>query len=404
MYFFFLFYIPLSTLYSTFLRARLLNCLLFPLFPFSLSFTPTQLDTSSELEAWVTVLSSTSSRMRKRRQQMGYNSSIAGWVCKVKHGFPRQRWLALVGCVIFYGPSENAAHRGHIHLASARLALHNAEDESDPEDSDADGAASRTPMLAKSSGGKLLSPTAASPTPSSSGFAVFRGTSVDSAMPHPARPAHALEVATPKGHYNLLFGERRERDRWAHYCAAVTGESLTGLGTAFERAMRRIVSDARPRRGTADERRLHRQTAALFPAGDVFALPALRPLASPHERQQPLTTLPDATLDQAASKLHKDVHLFVTVLQPPEAEQLAYHVKLAQSLTERALVQPELRDELLATLIAETNVEGSASPAAASSARQAWQLLALVCPLFTPSKTLSRCCGAGRGVLKQAEH
>jgi hypothetical protein len=307
----------------------------------------------------------------------------------------------LVGCVIFFAPSDTAAPRGHINLAAARLSLHDASADSDPEDSDGEEQASQESAAALASSGRSLALGASfdelsGSSPSSPAARRAGGATVSLRPQSSLRPgSYCLQLRTAKAEYNLLFPTRVERSRWAHFCAAVTGESLSGTGTLLERRIRRIVSDAKPRLGSMDERRDRRRTAHLFPSDDVFSHPELRPTPSP--LRTPLTTLPTPEADQIAVALSNDVRLFTKVQQPEKSEQLAYHIKLAEGIVARALRDTELRDELLAQLVVETNANvGEDGGATAAGVRQAWQLLALTCPLFPPSKIFSRC-GLGLG-------
>ena len=362
----------------------------------------------------MTILSSATNRLRKRRQASA-SATIQGWGTKVKHGFARRRWLTLVGCVIFFAPSDTAAPRGHINLAEAKVTLHDASADSDPEASDednddatrspgADAAAAATAAAAAALHGRARGLSggaeggAALGSPASRRARGAQGAAV-SLRPTagPGAGRYCLQLSTAKAEYNLLFPTRNERSRWAHFCAAVTGESTGGTGTLLERRVRRIVADAKPRLGSMDERRDRRRTAQLFPADDVFSHPELRPHGAP-PLKAPLTTLPTVEADAAALALNSDICLFTTVEQPQQSEQLAYHIKLAQGIVARALQHKELRDELLAQLVVETNAAVDAVTGKAPySVRQAWQLLALTCPLFPPSKLFSRCDQPGQG-------
>lgn len=209
---------------------------------------------------------------------------------------------------------------------------------------------------------------------------------------------YVLQVRNDDHQCDLVFERRNDRDRWAHFCAGITGQSLLGAGTGFEQCVRQLVTELKAARsataGSSGQHTRSRRVASVTPSADRFQQPQLWPTPGP--RSEPLTTLPDAQHDLLAIEMHKQVHLFVNVPQAAiNQEGLAYHITLAQQIMRLVLAHPELRDELVAQLIVETNrplddEEMTDNAILPYLSRQAWQLLALTCPMFLPSKTMCR--------------
>eukprot|EP00049_Salpingoeca_infusionum_P003061 m.62907 g.62907 ORF g.62907 m.62907 type:complete len:1127 (+) comp11931_c0_seq5:229-3609(+) len=146
------------------------------------------LGTQSEEEqaAWLAILDS--SIRRDEPLTASFAGKMSGWCWKSKHGFRRRRWLALVGCVIFYSHEQTKPPLGRIQLGKAKLMTFDADSCSDPEDDEE------------------------------------------------ATDEFCLEIINPKGVHHLMFDSRDERDRWAFFCGGVIGRPLN-VGTEAERLM-----------------------------------------------------------------------------------------------------------------------------------------------------------------------
>ncbi|EGD78675.1 hypothetical protein PTSG_01654 [Salpingoeca rosetta] len=149
-------------------------------------------ETPQEVEAWVSAIEATIKRLK--RPTSTFKGKIQGWCIKCKHGFRRKRWIALVGCVIFYSKAPSLLPLGRIELNIADMHTFDPEENSDPEDEEG------------------------------------------------VRPEYSLQITTNRAVYHLIFPSKTERDKWAFYCGNVVGVPFAGIGTPLERTFRSVAS------------------------------------------------------------------------------------------------------------------------------------------------------------------
>ncbi|MBN3298483.1 PKHH2 protein, partial [Amia calva] len=215
---------------------------------------------------------------------------MKGLLTKVKHGYSKRVWCALIGKSLYYFRSqEDKFPLGQIRLWEARV-----EEVDRSCDSDEDYEAS---------GRSLLS-------------------------------THYTIAVQPReqGPTYLLIGSRYEKDAWLYHLSVAAGSMASEVGTEFEQLVGKLLS------------------AEGDPGSQIWRHPAL--CFSKDGIPSSLTTLPSQALQTEAIKLFKTCQLFINVAIDSPA--IDYHVSLAQSALQVCLTHPELQNEIYCQLVKQT--------------------------------------------------
>eukprot|EP00055_Hartaetosiga_balthica_P017459 m.117417 g.117417 ORF g.117417 m.117417 type:complete len:1202 (-) comp9322_c0_seq1:122-3727(-) len=341
-----------------------------------------------EMEAWMAVIEGFV-RITKTTETI-QKGKIEGRCIKVKHGFRRERWISLVGRVLFYSKEEGSHPLGRISLNHATLDIFDPDEISDPEDN--------ADMNAE----------------------------------------YSLQIMTPRAVYQLLFTSKLTRDRWAFYCANVMGIHFKKVGTVLERGMLLHMQKLHDLRMNEVHTPMPAHSSLLTPTVSsiedalangtqvqadkgVDALSSMNdnnvslhrflasqpsidsqspgmssssqksPLSTPLPATssskevddmdsdmdddddfpfwiteedltlltpltEPLTTLPSKELEEKALSLWQSIQLFCGTQE--ESKGIAYHYKLVQQIFKTTFVEtPVLWDEFICQLIKATNVD-----------------------------------------------
>ncbi|XP_019112890.2 pleckstrin homology domain-containing family H member 2 isoform X2 [Larimichthys crocea] len=249
-------------------------------------------DSPNLLEEWLRVLQSVL-RVKAASPlftQPDIRPGMKGLLIKVKHGYSKRVWCALIGKTLYYFRSqEDKFPLGQIKLWEARV-----EEVDRSRDSDDD---------LKSCGRGLQS------TP----FTIA---------------IHPQE----QGPTYLLIESRHEKDSWLYHLSVAAGTTVGKVGTEFEQLVGKLFQlDGDPNSQSWRHPMLCFSKEALL---------------------SPLTTLPSQALQTEAVKLFKTCQLFINVAI--DAPAIDYHVSLAQSALQVCLAHPELQNEFFCQLIKQT--------------------------------------------------
>uniref|UniRef100_A0A3P8UK39 Pleckstrin homology, MyTH4 and FERM domain containing H2 n=1 Tax=Cynoglossus semilaevis TaxID=244447 RepID=A0A3P8UK39_CYNSE len=216
---------------------------------------------------------------------------MKGLLIKVKHGYSKRVWCALIGKTLYYFRShEDKFPLGQIKLWEARV-----EEVDRSRDSDDD---------LKACGRGL-------------------------------QGAHFTIAVHPQeqGPTYLLIESRHEKDAWLYHLSVAAGTTVGDVGTEFEQLVGKLFQlDGDPN-------------------SQIWRHPTL--CFSKEALWSPLTTLPSQALQTEAVKLFKTCQLFINVAI--DAPAIDYHVSLAQSALQVCLAHPELQNELFCQLIKQTS-------------------------------------------------
>eukprot|EP00048_Salpingoeca_helianthica_P003840 m.71127 g.71127 ORF g.71127 m.71127 type:complete len:1233 (+) comp12928_c0_seq1:110-3808(+) len=138
-------------------------------------------------ESWLTLLLRTATAAGPAPTVL-----LAAWLNKVKHGFVRRSYCSLIENSVYFSTNETAIPFTRVPLVGTTIVTHNAEEDSDGE---------------------------------------------DSSTPLPFSLTLAVPVEHHSKRYTLLFPTLEERDRWAFQCHLSTGALPPGQGTPAERAI-----------------------------------------------------------------------------------------------------------------------------------------------------------------------
>uniref|UniRef100_A0A4W6FXB5 Pleckstrin homology, MyTH4 and FERM domain containing H2 n=1 Tax=Lates calcarifer TaxID=8187 RepID=A0A4W6FXB5_LATCA len=249
-------------------------------------------DSPNLLEEWLRVLLSVL-RVKAASPlftQPDIRPGMKGLLIKVKHGYSKRVWCALIGKTLYYFRSqEDKFPLGQIKLWEARV-----EEVDRSRDSDDD---------LKMCGRGL------------------QGAPFTIAI-HPQE----------QGPTYLLIESRHEKDSWLYHLSVAAGTTVGKVGTEFEQLVGKLFQlDGDPN-------------------SQIWRHPVL--CFSKEALSSPLTTLPSQALQTEAVKLFKTCQLFINVAI--DAPAIDYHVSLAQSALQVCLAHPELQNELFCQLIKQT--------------------------------------------------
>uniref|UniRef100_A0A671V7N1 Pleckstrin homology, MyTH4 and FERM domain containing H2 n=1 Tax=Sparus aurata TaxID=8175 RepID=A0A671V7N1_SPAAU len=249
-------------------------------------------DSPNLLEEWLRVLQSVL-RLKAASPlftQPDIRPGMKGLLIKVKHGYSKRVWCALIGKTLYYFRSqEDKFPLGQIKLWEARV-----EEVDRSRDSDDD---------LKSCGRGL-------------------------------QTAHFTIAIHPQeqGPTYLLIESRHEKDSWLYHLSVAAGTTVGKVGTEFEQLVGKLFQlDGDP-------------------GSQSWRHPML--CFSKEALSSPLTTLPSQALQTEAVKLFKTCQLFINVAI--DAPAIDYHVSLAQSALQVCLAHPELQNEFFCQLIKQT--------------------------------------------------
>ncbi|XP_051868899.1 pleckstrin homology domain-containing family H member 2 [Pristis pectinata] len=249
-------------------------------------------DSPNILEEWIRVLHNVL-RIQATNPlytQPDIKPSIEGLLTKVKHGYSKRVWCALVGKVLYYFHNqENKFPLGQINLMEATV-----EEVDRSCDSDEDYETSSQSLLS----------------------------------------THYTIAIHPKnqGPTYLLIGSKHEKDTWFYQLIVASGCTNINVGTEFEQLVGNLLNADKD---SSSQLWMH---PTLCYCKDGLA--------------SPLTTLPSAALQTEALKLFKTSQLFINVAI--DAPAIDYHVSLAQSALQVCLTHKELQNEIYCQLIKQT--------------------------------------------------
>uniref|UniRef100_A0A4W5M436 Pleckstrin homology, MyTH4 and FERM domain containing H2 n=1 Tax=Hucho hucho TaxID=62062 RepID=A0A4W5M436_9TELE len=249
-------------------------------------------DSPNLLEEWLRVLQSVL-RVKAASPlfaQPEIRPGMKGHLIKVKHGYSKRVWCALIGKILYYFRSqEDKFPLGQIKLWEARVEEVDRSHDSDEE--------------LKSCGRGLQ------------------------ATPHTIA-VHPQE----QGPTYLLIESRHEKEAWLYHLSVAVGTTVGKVGTEFEQLVGKLLN------------------VEGEPNSQIWRQPML--CFSKEGLSSPLTTLPSQALQTEAIKLFKTCQLFINVAI--DAPAIDYHVSLAQSALQVCLTHPELQNELFCQLIKQT--------------------------------------------------
>ncbi|XP_023818940.1 pleckstrin homology domain-containing family H member 2 isoform X2 [Oryzias latipes] len=130
----------------------------------------------------------------------------------------------------------------------------------------------------------------------------------------------------------LLVESRNEKESWLYHLSVAAGTTVGKVGTEFEQLVGKLFQE------DGD------------PNSQIWNHPML--VFSKEALLSPLTTLPSQALQTEAVKLFKTCQLFINVAI--DAPAIDYHVSLAQSALQVCLAHPELQNEIFCQLIKQT--------------------------------------------------
>ncbi|XP_077960053.1 pleckstrin homology domain-containing family H member 2 isoform X2 [Gasterosteus aculeatus] len=249
-------------------------------------------DSPNLLEEWLRVLQSVL-RLKAASPlftQPDIRPGMKGLLIKVKHGYSKRVWCALIGKTLYYFRSqEDKFPLGQIKLWEARV-----EEVDRTKDSCDDLKAC--------------------------------GRGLDAA--HFILAVHPQE----QGPTYLLIESRHEKESWLYHLSVAAGAAVSKVGTEFEQLVGKLFQlDGDP------DSQIWRHPMLCFSKEALLS---------------PLTTLPSQALQTEAVKLFKTCQLFVNVAI--DAPAIDYHVSLAQSALQVGLAHPELQNEFFCQLIKQT--------------------------------------------------
>ncbi|KAM9803961.1 pleckstrin homology domain-containing family H member 2 [Neosynchiropus ocellatus] len=249
-------------------------------------------DSPNLLDEWLRVLQSVL-RVKAASPlftQPDIRPSMKGLLIKVKHGYSKRVWCALIGKTLYYFRSQQDKFPlGQIKLWEARV-----EEVDRSKDSD--------DQLKECGWSSQVAP-----------FTIV-------VHPQEQEPTY------------LLIESRHEKDSWLYHLSVAAGTMMGKVGTEFEQLVGQLFQvDGEP------------NSTIWKHAVLCFSKEAL---------SSPLTTLPSQALQTEAVKLFKICQLFINVAI--DAPAIDYHVSLAQSALQVCLTHPELQDEFFCQLIKQT--------------------------------------------------
>uniref|UniRef100_A0A672ZY41 Pleckstrin homology domain containing, family H (with MyTH4 domain) member 2 n=1 Tax=Sphaeramia orbicularis TaxID=375764 RepID=A0A672ZY41_9TELE len=284
-------------------------------------------DSPNLLEEWLRVLQSVL-RVKAASPlftQPDIRPGMKGLLIKVKHGYSKRVWCALIGKTLYYFPKPRRQGfylflktfpLGQIKLWEARV-----EEVDRSRDSEDD--------LKMCGRGLQVAP-----------FTI-------TIQPQEQGPTY------------LLIESRHEKDSWLYHLSVAAGTMVGKVGTEFEQLVGKLFQlDGDPN-------------------SQIWRHPML--CFSKEALSSPLTTLPSQALQTEAVKLFKTCQLFINVAI--DAPAIDYHVSLAQSALQVCLAHPELQNEFYCQLIKQTRRR---QPHGHPGPLQGWQFLALCVGLFLP--------------------
>ncbi|KAJ8250639.1 hypothetical protein COCON_G00225610 [Conger conger] len=260
-------------------------------------------DSPNLLEEWIRVLQNVL-RVQVASPlftQPEIRPGMKGLLTKVKHGYSKRVWCALIGKTLYYFRSqEDKFPLGQIRLWEARV-----EEVDRSCDSDEDY---------ESSGRSLLS-------------------------------THSTIAVQPpdQGPTYLLIGSQHEKEAWLYHLSVAAGCKGGQVGTEFEQLVGKLLQ------------------VEGEPGSQIWRHPMM--CFSKEGLSSPLTTLPSQALQTEAIKLFKTCQLFINVAIDGPA--IDYHVSLAQSALQVCLTHPELQNEIFCQLVKQTRKrqpQGQAGP------------------------------------------
>ncbi|RXM99213.1 Pleckstrin homology domain-containing family H member 2 [Acipenser ruthenus] len=307
-------------------------------------------DSPNILEEWIRVLQNV---LRVQAASLLFTQpeakpAMKGLLTKVKHGYSKRVWCAIIGKTLYYFRSQEDKQfpLGQIKLWEARV-----EEVDRSCDSDEDY---------ETSGRSLLS-------------------------------THYTIAVQPKeqGPTYLLIGSKHEKDTWLYHLTVAAGSTTVAVGTEFEQLVGKLLNvEGDPGKRVcvcvcvcvcACVLLLLSSLCPCLPytGSQIWRHPTL--CCSKEGITSPLTTLPSEALQTEAIKLFKTCQLFINVAIDTPA--IDYHVSLAQSALQVCLTHPELQNEIYCQLIKQSHKR---QPPDQAGPMQGWQLLALCVGLFLP--------------------
>uniref|UniRef100_A0A4W3JA20 Pleckstrin homology domain containing, family H (with MyTH4 domain) member 1 n=1 Tax=Callorhinchus milii TaxID=7868 RepID=A0A4W3JA20_CALMI len=250
-------------------------------------------DSPNILEEWIRVLQSILKVQAASPilTQIDAKPSVKGWLTKVKHGYSKLVWCALIGKMFYYFRNqEDKFPLGQLKVRGAKV------DEVDRScDSDEDYEAGGRGFLS----------------------------------------SHYTVVMHPKDQSPtyLLIGTKQEKDTWLYHLTAAAGSAHSRVGTEYEQ----LIGNLLDMDGESNSP-LWKHPTLCYSKDSIL---------------NALTTLPSEALQTEALKLFKSCQLFINVLV--EMPSIDYHVSLAQNALQVCLTHTELQNEVYCQFIKQTS-------------------------------------------------
>ncbi|XP_061914794.1 pleckstrin homology domain-containing family H member 2 [Entelurus aequoreus] len=216
--------------------------------------------------------------------------TMKGHLIKVKHGYSKRVWCALIGKTLYYFRSqEDKFPLGQIKVWDAQV---EEVDRSQDSDDDLKACVDNLPVVS---------------------FTI-------AINPQDQEPTY------------LLIESRHEKASWLYHLSVAAATMMGNVGTEFEQLVGKLFQQ------NGD------------PNSQIWRHPMLS--FSKEALSSPLTTVPSQALQTEAVKLFKTCQLFINVAI--DAPAIDYHVSLAQSAQQVCLTHPELQNEFFCQLIKQT--------------------------------------------------
>ncbi|CAI5450568.1 unnamed protein product [Caenorhabditis angaria] len=274
---------------------------------------------------WVQIISSTIKATTLRdlaSRQTPIDSSINGWLTRVRCGHSKKVFAALVNqkLMFFKNPNDLVPNGGFLCLQGAQI--------SEKQDGIEDSGSSDEQQ------------------------SIVRGGE------HPnsrkSNDSLCIQIANEDPVYLVLRGSE-EKEKWLYYLKSASGNSSLS-GTPFEILVQRMMAES---------------------VGNDSELWKDLLLTSGEEIPKDTMTTVESSEKKKTLEISKACQLFVSVLMRPQAVQ--YHIDLAQNILQTAVQNEFLKNEVYSQLIRLTS-------GAMPFGLQGWKLLALTVPLFLPKQ------------------
>ncbi|VDN06753.1 unnamed protein product [Thelazia callipaeda] len=281
-------------------------------------------------DEWIAILTQslrTTTISEVCQRATGLNADISGYVIKAKCGSTRRFFASVVeNKLLFFKSSDDRVPCSHMYLKGAHICdkVKNACEESS-------------------------------------------GSSDEQNEDHSKKFDHtiSIEIVNADPVY-IILRTAEEKDKWIYYLKKAANDAAT-KGTTFEVLIQRMMAQ------NVDDGRIFILKFNFFKENSMWNDVLLT--ICEEKPKETLTTVCDETFKKKALELGRACYMFTSVLMRPTGVQ--YHIDLAQNILTTAMFSDLLKNELYANLV---KLTCGSMPYGI----QAWKLLALTVPLFTP--------------------